>query len=186
MMYYTIAASIFCAAILAWYLGTFNLLIQSRNSVDQAWSNIEVELKRRFDLIQNLVETTKGYAKHEADTFRDVTAMRAQPQKFADAAHANAAQQQMAATLAQVMIVAESYPKLRADQNFLLLQGELTETENRIAERRHAYNQNVNLYQNRCQFFPSNLVSALHTFPARAFFDAPDEVAAAPKVSFTS
>ncbi len=91
----------------------------------------------------------------------------------------------MAATLAQVMIVAESYPQLRADQNFLQLQGQLTETENRIAERRHAYNQNVNLYQNRCQFFPSNLVSALHTFPTKAFFDAPDEVAAAPKVSLS-
>ena len=186
MMYYTIAASIVCGAIVVWYLATFNLLVQSRNAVDQAWSNIEVELKRRFDLIQNLVETTKGYAKHEAETFRDVTALRSQPRKFADAASANAAQHQMAHTLAQVMVVAENYPQLRADQNFLRLQGELTTTENRIAERRHAYNQNVNLYQNRCQFFPANLVAGLHRFPERTFFDAPDELAvAAPKVSLS-
>jgi LemA protein len=184
MMYYTIIAGIVCGAIILWYLATFNLLVQSRNSVDQAWSNIEVELKRRFDLIANLVETTKGYAKHEADTFQNVAALRGQSQKFTDAAHANEAQHKMAQTVSQIMVLAENYPQLRADQNFLKLQGELTETENRIAERRHAYNQNVNLYQNRCQFFPANLVAGLHEFPPRAFFDAPDEVDAAPKVSF--
>jgi LemA protein len=186
MMYYTIAASIVCGAAVLWYLMTFNLLVQSRNSVDQAWSNIEVELKRRFDLIANLVETTKGYAKHEADTLRGVTALRNQSGKFADAAHANAAQKEMTQTLGQIMVLAESYPQLRADSSFLNLQTQLTDTENRIATRRHAYNQNVNLYQNRCQFFPSNLVAGLHTFPERAFFDAPDELAAAaPKVSLT-
>lgn len=186
MMYYTIAASIFCGAVVFWYLLTFNLLVQSRNSVDQAWSNIEIELKRRFDLIGNLVETTKGYAKHEADTLKGVAAMRNPGNAFADAAAANAAQKEMTQTLGRIMVLAESYPQLRADSNFLNLQKELTTTENRVADRRHAYNQNVNFYMNRCQTLPHNLVASLHRFPERAFFDAPDELAAAaPKVSLS-
>lgn len=179
-MYLTIAASIACGAIALWYLLTFNLLVQSRNAVDQAWSNIEVELKRRFDLIQNLVETVKGYAKHESDTFRRVTELRNQSRPFGDAAAANSNQPDLTKAIAQVMILAESYPQLRADKGFLDLQTQLSDTENRIAQRRHAYNQTVNLYQNRCQFVPSNVVAGLHRFPERAFFDAPDELAAAP------
>lgn len=179
MMYYTIATGIVCGAIVLWYLLTFNLLVQSRNAVDQAWSNIEVELKRRFDLVQNLVEITKGYAKHESETFRKMAELRGQAGKFHDAASANENQRDMQRAVQQVMVLAENYPQLRADQSFLQLQSELATTENRIAERRHAYNQNVNLYQNRCQFVPSNLVAGLHRFPTKAFFDAPDELAAA-------
>lgn len=180
MMYLTIAVSLVCAAAALWYLLTFNLLVQSRNAVDQAWSNIEVELKRRFDLIQNLVETVKGYAKHESDTFRKVAELRTQARPFGDAAAANAHQGDLSRAIAQVMVLAESYPQLRADKGFLDLQTQLTDTENRIAHRRHAYNQTVNLYQNRCQFVPSNVVAGLHRFPARAFFDVPDDLAAAP------
>lgn len=178
-MYYTIAAGIVCGAISLWYLLTFNLLVQSRNAVDQAWSNIEVELKRRFDLVQNLVEIAKGYARHENETFRKVAELRGQAGAFHDAAAANTNQREMQRALQQVVVLAENYPQLRADQSFLQLQSELSTTENRIAERRHAYNQNVNLYQNRCQFVPSNLVAGLHRFPGKAFFDAPDELAAA-------
>jgi LemA protein len=182
MMYYTIGALIVFGAITLWYLLTFNLLVQSRNAVDQAWSNIEVELKRRFDLVQNLVEVAKGYAKHESDTFRNVAELRGQTGAFHDAASANAAQPELNRAVKQIFVLAENYPELRADRSFLHLQGELATTENRIAERRHAYNQNVNLYQNRCQFVPSNLVAGLHRFPEKAFFDAPDEEAAAPTV----
>lgn len=181
-MYYTIAAGIACGAIALWYLLTFNLLVQSRNAVDQAWSNIEVELKRRFDLVQNLVEIAKGYAKHESETFRKVAELRGQPGAFRDAASANANQPELTRTVKQIFVLAENYPQLRADRSFLQLQTELATTENRIAERRLAYNQNVNLYQNRCQFVPSNLVAGLHRFPPKAFFDAPDELAAAAPV----
>jgi len=185
-MYYSLAAIIACATFILWYLLTFNMLVQSRNAVDQSWSNIEVELKRRFDLIQSLVETAKGYARHELDTLQRVAELRRQSRPFGDAQIANTSQLDLTHAVRQIVALSESYPDLRANENFLSLQAELTVTENRIAERRHAYNQNVNLYQNRCQFIPTNVVAGMHKFPNRAFFDAPDELAdAAPKIQMT-
>jgi LemA protein len=181
-MYFTIASLMLAAIAVLWYVLTFNSLVAARNAVDQAWSHIEVELTRRFDLIANLVEIAKGYAKHERETFTQVAAMRTQPGLFADAAKANQVQPELTRAIGQVMILAENYPQLRADQSFLNLQRELSETENRIAERRHAYNQTVNAYANIVKAFPSNIVAETHRFAPRAFFDAPDEHAAAPKV----
>ncbi|MBX7166159.1 MAG: LemA family protein [Pirellulales bacterium] len=176
-MYATYAALIFCGAVVLWYWLAFNRLTQAHNAVDHAWSNIEVELNRRFDLIQNLVETAKGYARHESEVFREVAELRSQPRPFGDAAAANAAQPNLSRVIAQVMVLAENYPELRAQQSFLKLQQELTETENRIAARRHAYNQTVNLYQNLCEVIPTNIIAGAHNFAPRAFFDAPDELA---------
>jgi LemA protein len=182
-MYFTIAAAILCGTIVLWYLLTFNALVKARNAVDQSWSHIEVELKRRFDLIQNLVEIAKGYARHERDTFERVAALRTQARPFGDAAAANSVQPQLARTIGQIMVLAENYPQLRADQSFLNLQRELAETENRIAERRHAYNQTVNVYLNLLHSIPSNVVANLQDMPPRSFFDAPDaEVAQPPAV----
>lgn len=184
-MYATIAASILCGTVVFWYIVAFNGLVRARNAVDQAWSNIEVELKRRFDLIQNLVETAKGYARHEIDTFRSVTELRGKQNLFTDAAAANQTQPDLTQAIARVMILAESYPQLRADQNFLRLHEELVETENRIATRRLAYNQTVNLYENLRQAIPSNLVAGIHDFTPRSPFDAPDELAErAPEVKW--
>jgi LemA protein len=185
-MYFTIAVAVLCAIVVLWYLLTYNSLVNARNAVDQAWSHIEVELKRRFDLIQNLVEIAKGYAKYESDTFKSVAALRTQGRPFADAAAANSVQPDLARTISQIMVLAENYPQLRADQSFLNLQRELAETENRIAERRHAYNQSVNMYANWLKSFPSNVVANVQGMPAKAFFDAPDaEVAQAPAVKLT-
>lgn len=184
-MYFTIAACIVCAVIVLWYLLTFNALVKARNAVDQAWSHIEVELTRRFDLIQNLVEVCKGYAKHESDTFKAVAALRAQPNLFGDAAAANSVQPELTRTIGQIMVLAENYPQLRADKSFLNLQHELAETENRIAERRHAYNQTVNLYLNLCESIPSNVVADVQGMPPKSFFDAPDSVEQAPAVKLT-
>lgn len=185
-MYFTIAAGILCGGAILWYLLAFNGLIAARNAVDQAWSNIEVELKRRFDLIANLVETTKGYAKYESDTFKAVTELRARPQPFHDAASANSTQPDLTRVIGSVMILAENYPELRADKSFLNLQTELAETENRIATRRHAYNQTVNRYQNLYGVIPTNVVWWIHEFPEKSFFDAPDELADhAPEVKLT-
>lgn len=185
-MYATYAALLFCGAVVLWYLLAFNQLVRARNAVDQTWSNIEVELQRRFDLIQSLIETAKGYAKHESETFREVARLRTQERPFADAGSANAAQHDLSGAVARIMVLAESYPQLRADKSFLQLQSELTETENRIATRRHAYNQTVNYYQNLCQAIPSNLVALLHEMPEKTFFDAPDELAdKAPEVRFS-
>ncbi len=181
-MEFTVAALILCAAVVIWYLLTYNSFVNARNAVDQAWSHIEVELKRRFDLIQQLVEVAKGYAKYESDTLKQLAALRSQPRPFADAAVTNSAQPSMSQTISQIMILAENYPQLRADQTFLNLQKELTETENRIADRRHAYNQSVNVYANLFQAFPSNLVAKIQTMPTKEFFDAPDAEVREPTV----
>lgn len=174
-MYFTYAAVIVCVAIIGWYLVTYNALVRARNAVDQAWSHIEVELKRRLDLIQNLVEVAKGYARYESDTFQKVTQPRIQANPFASAASANTVEQDMHRTVNQIMVLAENYPQLRADQSFLNLQTELATTENRIAERRHAYNQTVNAYLNMLHAIPSNVVADIQEMPERSFFDAPDD-----------
>jgi LemA protein len=185
-MYFTYAAVIVCGIVLLWYVLTFNALVKARNAVDQAWSHIEVELQRRFDLIQNLVEVAKGYAKYESDTFKQVTALRTQERPFGDAAAANHAQPELNRAIVQIMALAESYPELRADQSFLSLQQELSETENRIAERRHAYNQTVNVYQNLLHSIPSNVVADVQGLQEREFFDAPDaEVEQVPVVKLS-
>ena len=181
-MYFTYAAVMLAAIAVLWYLLTYNSLVAARNAVDQAWSHIEVELTRRFDLIANLVEVAKGYAKHERETFAQVASLRTQARLFDNAEAANQVQPELARTIGQIMALAENYPQLRADQSFLSLQRELSETENRIAERRHAYNQTVNLYANRCHTVPSNVVAEAHRFAPKAFFDAPDEHVQLPKV----
>jgi len=185
-MYFTIAAAILCGIVVLWYLLTFNSLVKARNAVDQAWSHIEVELKRRLDLIQNLVEVAKGYARHERETFTQVAALRAQDRPFSDAASANHAEPDLTRAIGHIMVLAENYPQLRADQSFLNLQNQLSETENRIAERRHSYNQTVNLYLNLLHSVPSNVVANVQEMPARSFFDVPDaEVASPPTVKRT-
>ncbi len=185
-MVFTFAAAVLCAAILLWYLLTYNALVKARNGVDQAWSHIEVELTRRLDLIQNLVEVAKGYARYESDTFKQITALRTQPNLFNTAAAANNVQPELTKTIGQIMVLAENYPQLRADQSFLNLQKELAETENRIAERRHTYNQSVNMYLNLVRSIPSNIVANVQNMPEKSFFDVPDEtVAQAPVVKLS-
>jgi LemA protein len=186
MMYYTLATAILCGAVVLWYLLSYNSLVKARNAVDQAWSHIEVELKRRLDLITNLVEIAKGYAKHERDTFTQVAALRAQQNPFNSAAAANNNEPDLQRAIGGIMVLAENYPQLRADQNFLNLQKELTETENRIAERRHAYNQTVNMYQNLLRSIPSNVVAYIQEMPERSYFDAPDaEIERAPEIKLS-
>jgi LemA protein len=185
-MVFTVAALILWAIVILWFVLTYNALVNSRNAVDQAWSHIEVELKRRFDLIQNLVEIAKGYARYESDTLKQIIGLRSQPRLFADAASANAAQPSLTKTISQILVLAEDYPQLRADKSFLNLQKELAETENRIAERRHAYNQSVNVYLNALHSFPSNLAAKVFNMPIRVYFDAPDsEVLQPPKVELS-
>jgi LemA protein len=185
-MVFTFTAAVICAAIVLWYLLTFNALVKARNAVDQAWSHVEVELTRRLDLIQNLVEVAKGYARYEADTFKQIVALRTRPHLFNDAKAANNIQPELTKAIGQVMVLAENYPQLRADESFLNLQNELAETENRIAERRHTYNQSVNMYLNLARSFPSNAVANIQNMPEKSFFDVPDEaVAQAPVVNLS-
>lgn len=178
----TFAAVLLCGSVILWYVITFNALVRARNAVDQAWAHIEVELTRRFDLIRNLVETARGYARHEAETFRTVAELRDRPRPFADAGAANGVASELARTIGRIMILAEDYPELRADRTFLNLQGELAETENRIAERRHAYNRTVNRYLILIQTVPSNVVAGIQGMEARAYFDDPNEAIERPPV----
>jgi LemA protein len=185
-VYFTIAAVILCSIVVLWYLLTYNSLVKARNAVDQAWSHIEVELKRRLDLIQNLVEIAKGYARHERETFTQVAALRTQSRPFSNAAAANTAESDLKRAIANIMVLAENYPQLRADQSFLNLQHQLSDTENRIAERRHSYNQTVNAYLNLVRSVPSNVVAYVQEMPERSFFDAPDdEIQRVPEVKLS-
>ena len=166
-------------------IGVYNALVGLRNQVDNAWSQIDVQLKRRHDLIPNLVETAKGYMKHERGTFEAITNARSQAMGAKTVAEAAKAEGALGEALSKFLLVVENYPDLKANQNFLAVQEELSSTENKIAFARQAYNDQVLFFNNKIQMFPSNMVAATFSFKKRDFF----EVSAAgerelPKVSF--
>ena len=171
--------------VILYVIGTYNVFVGLRNQVDNAWSQIDVQLKRRHDLIPNLVETAKGYMQHERGTFEAVTNARAQAMGAKTVADAAKAEGALGDALSKFMLVVENYPDLKANQNFLALQEELSSTENKIAFARQAYNDQAMFFNNRIQMFPSNIVAGIFSFTKRDFF----EVSAAaereaPKVSF--
>jgi LemA protein len=167
----------------------FNGLVRRRNQVDNAWSQIDVQLKRRYDLIPNLVETVKGYAAHEKGTFEAVTAARANAitaQQSGDAAKSAQADNVLSGALKSLFAVAEAYPDLKANQNFLSLQEELSSTEDRVASSRQFYNESVLSYNTKIQTFPSNMIAGTFHFTTREFFSVPaeEQITQAPKVQF--
>jgi LemA protein len=171
-------------------VGVYNGMVRGRNRVDEAWSGIDVQLKRRHDLIPNLVETVKGYAAHEAGVFEAVTqaranAMSAQAGGAASAAQVAQAEGQLSGALGRLFAVAEAYPQLRATENFQQLQAELTNTEDQIAGARRIYNGNVQDYNTRIQTFPGAVFAGTFGFTKREFFEieAPGD-REAPVVSF--
>ena len=171
-------------AILLWLILTYNGLITSRNRVDEAWSDIEVQMKRRYDLIPNIVNSVKGYAAHESSVFQNVTearnaAMGARTMKE----HAQA-ENMLSETLKSLFAVSEAYPALQASQNFLQLQHELTDAEDKIMASRRFYNANTRDFNTKLQVFPTNLIAGTLGFVKREFFDAPDVVLEAPQVTF--
>jgi LemA protein len=167
-------------------IGIYNALVRLRNQVDNAWSQIDVQLKRRHDLIPNLVETARGYMKHERETFEAITQARSQAMGAKSVAETAKAEGQLADALSKFMLVVENYPDLKANQNFLALQEELTSTENKIAFSRQNYNDQVLFYNNKIQMFPSNIIAGMCSFTKRDFFQV-DSAAerAVPKVSFS-
>jgi LemA protein len=167
----------------------FNGLVRRRNQVDNAWSQIDVQLKRRYDLIPNLVQTVKGYAAHERGTFEAVTLARANAitaQESGDAAKSAQADNVLTGTLKSLFAVAEAYPDLKANQSFLQLQNELTSTEDRVASSRQFYNDSVLSYNTKIQTFPSRIVAGTFHFTARQFFSVPaeEQITEAPRVQF--
>lgn len=164
--------------------GMYNQLVGSRNRVDNAWSQVDVQLKRRYDLIPNLVETVKGYASHERETFEQVTRARAAASSAQGPAEQAQAENFLTSALRQLFAVAEAYPELRASENFQNLQNELAETENKIAVSRQIYNDTVLTYNNKVQQVPTNIVAGLFGFDAREFFEAGEGADEAPVVEF--
>ena len=167
-----------------WLMFTYNSLVTLRNRVREAWSEIDVQLKRRSSLIPNLVETVKGYAKHEREVFENVTKARAalvgakNPEEAADANN------QLSGALKNLFAVAENYPQLRASENFKELQMELSDTETKVAAARQFYNTNVLDYNNSLQVFPNSVVANTFHFTLEAFFKALEEEKADVSVKF--
>ena len=167
-------------------IGMYNSLIRLRNQVKNAWSQIDVQLKRRHDLIPNLVETAKGYMKHERETLDSVTQARSRAVGAGTVGEKSSAEGALSGALGRFMLVVENYPDLKANQNFLSLQEELTSTENRIGFARQNYNDQVLFYNNKIQMFPSNIVAGMFKFDQEEFFELEDKAErAVPKVSFS-
>ena len=162
----------------------YNRLVTLRNRVDNAWAQVDVQLRRRYDLIPNLVETVKGYASHERATFEEVTRARAAAEGARGVAEQAQAENALTAAIGRLFAVAEAYPELRATENFQQLQGELSETETRIAVSRQVYNDTVLTFNTAIQTIPANLVAGPLGFRARPFFEVEDAAREAPRVAF--
>lgn len=155
-------------------IGMYNGLITLKNRVDEAWSDIDVQLKRRHDLIPNLIETVKGYAAHEQGTFEKVTQARTAAMQAGSADEKAKAENALSGTLKSIFALAENYPDLKANQNFIELQKELTDTEDKIQASRRFYNGNVRDFNTKIQVFPTNLMAGMLGFQSRQFFEIAD------------
>jgi len=172
------------AFLLLWFVYIYNVLIKLKNRVEEAWSDIEVQLKRRYNLIPNLVETVKGYAAHEKEVFEKVTQARSQAMQ-AQTLHEKAqAENMLSQTLKSLFALSENYPDLKANQNFLELQRELIDTEDKIQAARRFYNGNVRDFNTKIESFPSNLVAKIFNFKKREFFEAESSAREPVKVDF--
>lgn len=182
-----IIAAIVIALILIPYSylkGTYNSLVTMDEGVRAAWAQVENQLQRRFDLIPNLVETVKGYAKHEREVFIQVAQARARVGEAGSVDAKIEANNQLSSALSRLLLVVERYPELKADASFIRLQDELAGTENRISVERRRYNETVKDYNIRIRSFPTNLIAGMFGFEKASFFEVPKEAQAAPKVKF--
>jgi LemA protein len=173
------------AVVVIFVISIYNSLIQLRNRVKNAWSQIDVQLKRRHDLIPNLIETVKGYMTHEREIMENITKYRSQAMDAGSVGEKAQAESLLSGALGQLRVQVENYPDLKANQNFLSLQEELTSTENKISFARQSYNDQVLFYNNKIQMFPSNIIAGMFKFNEEEFFEVEDEKEkAVPKVSF--
>ncbi len=156
--------------LILWFAGSYNSLIRFVNRAKEAWADIDVQLKRRYDLIPNLVNTVKGYAAHESTAFEKVTQARAQAMQASTPAQKGQAENALAGTLKSLFAISEAYPELKANQNFLSLQSELSDTENKIQAARRFYNSNVRDLNTKIEVFPSNIIAGMFHFTKMEFF----------------
>ena len=166
-------------------VGVYNGLVNSRMQTREAWSQIDVQLKRRNDLIPNLIETVKGYSKYEGDTLAKVTQLRQQVAQATSPAEAMAASDALSRQVAGIFAVAENYPDLKANTNFMQLQEELTNTENKISYARQLYNSVTSNYNVKLETFPTNVIAGMFGFRQAEFLQVPEEEKAVPKVDFS-
>ncbi len=172
--------------LILWFVGAYNGLVRLKNEVKNAWSQIDVQLKRRHDLIPNLVETVKGYAGHEKSTLEEVIQARSQAVSANGVQEQAAAEQQLSGALGRLMMVVEQYPDLKANQNFLSLQEELTSTENKIGFARQFYNDQVMKFNTKIQSIPTNIIAGICNFGQEDYFELEDQAQReAPQVSFS-
>jgi LemA protein len=169
-------------ALLLVYL--YNKLVRLRNRTQNAWAQVNVQLRRRYDLIPNLVESVKGYASHERETFEEVTRARTAAQQAKTVPEQAEAENVLTAAIGRLFAVAEAYPQLRATENFQQLQQQLTETEQKIAVSRQVFNDTVLTYNNSIQTVPTNVIAGMFHFEPRTFFEIEDPVREAPRVQF--
>ena len=168
---------------LVWMIATYNTLVALRNHIRESWSDVDTELQRRYELIPNLVAAVKGYAKHERETLENVIELRNQcAADQGSVHHQEGTERKLVAGVQKLLAVAEAYPDLKADQNFLQLQRELVNTEDRIQAARRFYNGNIRDYQNKREAFPSNLVAGMFNFQPHDFFAVDPATREAPKV----
>ncbi len=175
----------FIVVLVLWAIGIYNMLVRQKNEVDNSWAQIDVQLKRRYDLIPNLVETVKGYAKHEAGTLEKVVQARTMAMNAQGVADKAQAENMLTGALKSLFALSEAYPDLKANQNFLALQEELATTENKVGFARQYYNDSVMRYNTSIEQFPANLIANTFNFGRREFFEVKEEeVRQAPKVQF--
>ena len=171
--------------LIIWIIGIYNGLVSSRQKVDNAWSQIDVQLQRRFDLIPNFIETVKGYMTHEKETFEKIASLRTSWANANSVSEKAELDNQLSTTLKTIMAVSENYPELKANQNFSELSEELRNTENKISFSRQFYNDTVTMYNTKLQVFPSNIIAGMFNFKARDLFKAEsDEARRNVKVDF--
>lgn len=162
----------------------YNRLVRLRNRSENSWAQVDVQLRRRYDLVPNLVETVKGYATHERATFEEVTAARTRAQQASTVTEQAQAENALTAAIGRLFALAEAYPELRATENFQDLQRQLEETEQKIAVARQIYNDAVLSYENALETVPTNLVAAVFSFQPRAYFEIEEPAREAPRVTF--
>ena len=171
--------------IVLWIVSTYNSLVGLRNTCKEAFSTMDVYLKKRWDLIPNLVETVKGYAKHEKDTLQEVISLRNTPYESMSDDEKVKTNQKLSQSVTKIMALAEAYPELKANENFKQLQSELTSTEDKISYARQFYNDSVMTYNNKVQMFPTNIIANIFNFKESKFFEIENEKdKETPKVSF--
>lgn len=183
-MIYFIASAGILILLIGYTISAYNRLVSNKNSLDESFSTMDVYLKKRWDLIPNLVETVKGYAKHEKDLFKEVTELRSKSYQDLSLDEKNEINKKLTTTLNKLIAVAENYPELKANENFLDLSHELKNTEQDIANARKYYNANVKVYNNQVMIFPSNIIAKIFKFEKASMFEIEETERQNVKVEF--